>query len=54
MYQLATIPQPPFSVWPNEDHNVYLDKMTRRVEHITGLWASSRNNQSDAFMVRKQ
>ena len=38
------------SAWPTEDNNIYLEKMTRRVEHITGLLASSKLKQSDNFM----
>ena len=30
--------------------NIYLEKMTRRVEHITGLLASSKLRESDNFM----
>ena len=38
------------NAWPNEDSTPALDKMTRRVEHITNLLASSRLDQSDNFM----
>ena len=41
-----------FSAWPTEEHNIYLKKMTRRVEHITNLFASSKLGQSDNFMVK--
>ena len=40
-----------FSAWPTEEHNIHLKKMTRRVEHITNLFASSKLGQSDNFMV---
>ena len=40
-----------FSAWPNEDNTTALEKMTRRVEHITNLLASSKLDQSDNFMV---
>ena len=38
------------SAWPTEVDNIYLEKMTRRVEHITGLLASSKLRESDNFM----
>lgn len=38
------------NAWPHEAHNIHLEKMTRRVEHITGLRASSFKEESDAFM----
>ncbi len=41
----------PFSVWPNEDDNIVLDKLTRRVEHIMGILAASNKGHSDNFMV---
>ena len=41
-----------FSAWPDEDDNTKLEKMTRRVEHISGLLAASNKKQSDHFMVR--
>jgi hypothetical protein len=40
------------SAWPDETHNPYLEKMTRRVEHITTLLASSSKGEADKFMVR--
>ena len=39
-----------FSVWPDEDSYPALDKMTRRVQHITGLLSSSKKQESDNFM----
>jgi len=36
-----------------EDDNEGLARMTRRVEHITGLLAASNKDQSDRFMVIK-
>lgn len=39
------------SAWPTEEFNPALEKMTRRVEHITNLWASSSKGESDKFMV---
>ncbi len=42
------------SAWPDENDNLYLEKMTRRVEHISNLHGSSRLGQSDRFMVRKK
>lgn len=38
------------NAWPNEDNTPALEKMTRRVEHITNLYASSKLDQSDNFM----
>lgn len=40
-----------FSVWPIEDDHPALAKFTRRVEHLTNLFASSKLGQSDNFMV---
>ena len=39
-----------FSVWPDEDSYPALEKMTRRVQHITGLLSSSKLRESDNFM----
>lgn len=36
--------------WPNEGQNVYLQKLNQRIEHISGLRASSFENFSEPFM----
>ena len=38
------------NVWPDEDSYPALEKMTRRVQHITGLLSSSKLRESDNFM----
>ena len=40
-----------FSVWPDEDDNLVLEKLTRRVEHLMGILAASNKYHSDNFMV---
>ena len=40
-----------FSVWPDEDDNLVLEKLTRRVEHLMGILAASNKHHSDNFMV---
>ena len=42
------------NVWPDEDDNVVLDKLTRRVEHVMGIFAASNKNHSDNFMVSEE
>lgn len=38
------------NAWPDEDSYPALEKMTRRVQHITGLLSSSKLKESDNFM----
>ena len=37
--------------WPRESDNIYLEKMNRRIEHLTGLNANAFKNFSEPFMV---
>jgi hypothetical protein len=39
------------SCWPNENDNVFLEKLNRRIEHVTGLWAATNKNFSEPYMV---
>ena len=38
--------------WPKESDNIYLDKMNRRIEHLTRLNANANKHFSEPFMVR--
>lgn len=40
-----------FSCWPNEDDNIVLEKLNRRIEHATGLKAATNKNYSEPYMV---
>ena len=37
--------------WPRESDNIYLEKMNRRIEHLTALNANAFKNFSEPFMV---
>ena len=37
--------------WPKENDNIYLEKMNRRIEHLTRLNANAYKNYSEPFMV---
>ena len=38
------------SCWPNENQNPELQKLNRRIEHISGLHANSFKNYSEPYM----
>lgn len=42
-----------FSCWPVESQHVGLEKLNRRIEHLSGLHADSSKGYSEGFMVGK-
>lgn len=36
--------------WPNENDNLFLERLNRRIEHATGLWAATNKNFSEPYM----
>ena len=38
------------SCWPDENQNEYLQKLNRRIEHISGLFANSFKKYSEPYM----
>lgn len=39
------------SCWPDESEHIGLEKLNRRIEHLTGLNADSSKGYSEGFMV---